>query len=150
MDLRENPARGLLTLSARAAWLLRMPSNLAAARRFAQVSAVLGVGFGVPILLAPHKWARAFGWPDVPETDESRYFGRCLGGLAIASVASGLMAAKDPAGNRSHFRFVEVVGWTMTAVHVKGALERAQPVSETVEIPGWAALAICARKFAPR
>jgi hypothetical protein len=127
-----------------------MSTDLAASRRFAFVSAGLSVGFGVPILFAPHKWARAFGWPDVPETDESRYFGRCLGGLAVAAAASALMAAKDPAGNRSHFRFVEVVGWTMTAVHVKGALERSQPMSETVEIPGWAALGICARKFAPR
>ncbi|HUR75450.1 MAG TPA: hypothetical protein VMZ00_14310 [Sporichthya sp.] len=70
-----------------------MPSDLVASRRFALASAALGAGFGVPILLAPHKWARAFGWPDVPETDESRY---------------------------------------------------------SLEIPGWAALGICARKFAPK
>ena len=127
-----------------------MTTELAASRRFAQVSAALGVGFGVPILLAPHKWARAFGWPDVPETDESRYFGRCLGGLALAGAAAALMAAKDPAGNRSHFRFIEGVGWLMTAVHVKGAMEHSQPISETLEIPGWAALGICARKYAPK
>ena len=126
-----------------------MSTDLAASRRFALASAGLGVGFGVPILLAPHKWARAFGWPDVPETDESRYFGRCLGGLAIASVVSGLVAARDPSNNRSHYRFVETVGWLMTAVHVKGALEKSQPISETLEIPGWAALGIAARKFAP-
>ena len=127
-----------------------MASDLVASRRFALVSAAMGVGFGVPMMLAPHTWARAFGWPDVPETDESRYFGRCLGSLAIASVASGLMAARDPGSSRSHFRFAEVVGWTMTAVHIKGALERSQPISETAEIPGWAAFGICARKFAPK
>ena len=127
-----------------------MASDLIASRRFALVSAALGVGFGAPMLVAPHKWARAFGWPDVPETDESRYFGRCLGAMAIASAASGLMAARDPKSNRSHFRLAEVVGWTMTAVHIKGAFEGAQPVSETAEIPGWAAFGICARKFAPK
>src|SRR4051812_40063713 len=126
-----------------------MPKDLAASRRFALTSFGLGVGFGVPILLAPHKWARAFGWPDVPETDESRYFGRCLGGLALAGAAGALMAAKNPAGNRSHFLFMESIGWLMTAVHVKGAVEKSQPISETLEIPGWAALGICARKFAP-
>ena len=120
-----------------------------ASRRFALVFAGVGTGFGVPILLAPHKWARSFGWPDVPETDESRYFGRCLGAFAIASAAAALMAAREPDGNRSQFRFIEAVGWLGTAVHVLGALERSQPVSETLEIPGWAALGIAARRFAP-
>jgi len=41
---------------------------------------------------------------------------------------------------RSQFRFIKAVDWLGTTVHVLGALERSRPVSETLEIPGWAAL----------
>ena len=46
-----------------------MRGDLRRARRFAAVSALAGVGLGVPRFLDPYRWARGFGWPREPETD---------------------------------------------------------------------------------
>ena len=119
-------------------------------RRFATVSApaLLGV-FALPLLLKPYAWGRAFGWRPEPETDIGLYFGRCLGAMATAGCVEGFRAARDPIAHRSYFGFAEVASWLLAAVHVRGALERRQPPSESAEIAMWAAMAIIARRSAP-
>lgn len=77
------------------------------------------------------------------------YFGRCLGALAIGGGLEGLRAARDPEGGASWFRFTQAGSWLLAAVHVRQGLERRQPLTETAEIPAWAAMAIGARRFAP-
>ena len=127
-----------------------MSHRLRPARRYA--GAVTGVAapvFALPLFLDPYRWARAFGWRTEPETDVGLYFGRCLGAVATAACVQAALAARDPDGHRSYFRFAEVSGWLLAAVHVRGLLERRQPPIEHAEIVGWAALAIGARRFAP-
>ena len=126
-----------------------MSKDLAASRGFAVTSAVLSAGFGLPLFVDPNRWARWFTWAD-QETDLGNYLGRCLGATALGFAASGAAAARDPDRHRSHFVASEVAAWLMAAAHVRGALERRQPVIETVETLGWTALAVGARRYAPR
>ena len=117
---------------------------------FAFVIPVSVLLLGVPIALVPLAWARALRWR-VPQTEFSKdernlslYFARCLGAVAIAfGVACGA------AGIRNEVPAVLVlqaifVGAGLTLAHVHGALRRAQPMSETVEIVGYAGFTLWA------
>jgi hypothetical protein len=125
--------------------------ELRPARRFAALFAALfGPVFAIPLLLDPYRWARAFGWRREPETDVGLYFGRCLGAAATATCVQAARAARDPERRRSYFEFVEIAGWLLAAVHLRGLLERRQPPIEHAEIAGYSAIAIAARRFMPR
>jgi hypothetical protein len=125
-------------------------TDLSAPRRFAATTAGgFGPIFALPLLLDPYRWARAFGWRREPETDVGLYFGRCLGALATASCVQAARAARDPAGNRAFYEYVELAGWLLAAVHVRGLLERRQPPIEHAEIVGYSAFALAARRFRP-
>lgn len=119
-------------------------------RRFAAFFAFFfGPVFALPLLLDPYRWARVFGWRSEPETDLGLYFGRCLGALATAGCVQAARAAQRPERHRSYFEFVEVAGWLLAAVHVRGLLERRQPPIEHAEIIGYSAAAIAARRYMP-
>ena len=105
--------------------------------------------FAIPLLLDPYRWARAFGWASEPETDVGLYFGRCLGALATASCVQAARAAREPERHRSYFQFVEVAGWLLAAVHLRGMLEGKQPPIEHAEIVPYAAFALAARRYMP-
>lgn len=126
-----------------------MRDDLVRARRFAITSGVLSAGFGLPLFLDPYRWAGWFGWPEEPQTNVGSYFGRCLGAIALGGTASAVRAARDPEQHRSHFTWLEIGSWLLAAAHVRGAIERKQPTTETVEILGWAAMAAAARRYAP-
>jgi hypothetical protein len=120
-------------------------------RRFAAALAfVFAPIFAIPLLLDPYRWARLFGWRGEPETDIGLYFGRCLGALATASCVQSVRAARDPKQHRSYFEFVELAGWLLAAVHLRGLLERRQPPVEHAEIIGYSAVAAAARRYMPR
>jgi hypothetical protein len=105
------------------------------------------VVFGLPLLLSPYRWARAFGWRKEKETDIGLYFGRCLGGVATALSIEGMRASREPSRNRHFFSLLELVSWLMSAVHLRGLLERRQPPVEHAEIAGYAAVALLARRL---
>ena len=120
------------------------------ARRYAAgLPAFFGPIFALPLLLRPYAWAKAFGWKEEPETDVGLYFGRCLGALATATCVQAVKASRDPVAHRSFFGFMEVAGWLLAAVHVKGLLERRQPPIEHAEIALYSASAIAARVVRP-
>jgi hypothetical protein len=48
------------------------------------------------------------------------------------------------------FEFVEIAGWLLAAVHLRGLLERRQPPIEHAEILGYSAVATAARRYKPR
>jgi hypothetical protein len=120
-----------------------------ASRRFAAGIGAIQMAFAVSLLTDPYRWAEGFRWKPEPRTDVGLYFGRCLGAVALGYALEGVRAAHDPAGHAGWYRATEAAAWTLAVVHVRGALEGRQPVTETVEIPGWAAMAIGARRFAP-
>jgi hypothetical protein len=105
--------------------------------------------FALPLLLHPYGWARAFGWRQEPETDVGLYFGRCLGAVATALSVQALRASREPARHRSLFSVLEIGGWLLSLVHVRGLLERRQPPIEHAEIVGYAAAAMMARRTRP-
>jgi hypothetical protein len=100
--------------------------------------------FALPILLVPLRWARIFRWNLPAETALTKYFARCLGGVAVAIVSLCFLAAGHPEQNLILFDLIVIVGAIMTAVHVWGALERTQPWTETAEIALYLGLAILA------
>jgi hypothetical protein len=106
--------------------------------------------FALPLLLHPYGWARTFGWRDEPQTDVGLYFGRCLGAVATAISVQALRASREPARHRSLFSVIEWASWLLSAVHVRGLLERRQPPIEHAEIAGYAAVALLARRVRPR
>ncbi|HEX8207892.1 MAG TPA: hypothetical protein VF587_17640 [Solirubrobacteraceae bacterium] len=126
-----------------------MADDLAASRRFATSAAVVQTAFGLSLFLDPYGWSKVFRWGSEPQTDVGLYFGRCLGALAIGYGVEGFRAGRDPEQGRGWFRATETGGWLLAAVHVRGLLEGRQPWTEHAEIPGWAALAVGARRFAP-
>jgi hypothetical protein len=84
--------------------------------------------------LTPLRWAKVFLWAIPAEIALTRYFGRCLGGVASGIVFACFRLAPHPEGCPVLFEFLAVVCGLMTAVHVVGALEKAQPWTETAEI----------------
>jgi hypothetical protein len=127
-----------------------MTDHRPARRLAAAFAGLFGPIFAVPLFLDPYRWARAFGWRTEPETDVGLYFGRCLGALATATCVQAARAARDPVRHRSHFEFIELAGWLLAAVHLRGFLERRQPPIEHAEILGYSGFAAAARRFAPR
>jgi hypothetical protein len=102
------------------------------------------VGLSLPILLAPLAWARRFGWTIPEHTELAVYFGRSLGALAVTINLLTLRAALTGEAIVPAFEVTFVVSTLMIVVHVYGALRRVQPVSETIEIGFWAAIALLA------
>ncbi len=91
--------------------------------------------YALPLLFMPLRWARWFRWP-MPEgnTALTVYFGRCLGGLALAAIITVARAVPDPRAHLLLFDLTYVVCGIMTAIHIWGALERTQPWTEDAEI----------------
>jgi uncharacterized protein YjeT (DUF2065 family) len=105
--------------------------------------------YGLPLLLAPFAWARAFRWATNERDDLARYFGRCLGAVAIAICLACLRAAPHPRANAILFQLIAGAGFLLTIVHVWGAVERRQPWTETAEIALYAALTAVSLWLAP-
>ncbi len=92
------------------------------------------VVFAIPLLWSPLRWARAFGWPDVQASPLTGYFGRCVGALGAGLVIGGFRAAPRPGEHLILFDVIIASGVLLGLVHVRGALRRDQPLSETLEI----------------
>jgi len=108
------------------------------------------VVFALPLFIAPFSWAEAFGWDVGPHTDLAAYFGRCLGALAIAVTVVALAGARDPAAHRWIFVLLAIAAGLLVVVHLIGAVRDAQPLSEDLEIAGYAGFAALALWCAPR
>ena len=112
---------------------------------FLLVATVLSaIGLSLPIFLTPLAWARRFGWTIPEHTDLAVYFGRSLGALAVTINLLTLRAALTGEALVPAFEVTLVVSLLMVVVHVYGAVRRVQPVSETIEIGFWAAIALLA------
>lgn len=120
------------------------------AQAFLVVFGILaGLAFALPIFLVPLTWARAFRWKLPQDTDLAIYFGRCLGVLAVVLSGFALRAGFTGAGVEQMFQIMIPVFAGMTLVHVVGAIQRIQPVTETIEIAFWACLILLGLAFYP-
>ena len=66
--------------------------------------------------------------------DLTVYFGRCLGGVALAVIFAIVRGIPDPGSHKLLFELIFFVTGLMTLVHIWGAVRRQQPWPETVEI----------------
>jgi hypothetical protein len=105
--------------------------------------------FALPIFLAPLTWARRLGWQIPEHTDLAVYFGRCLGAFILIVELLMLRAAFTGIGLVFTFQVLIAVAVLMTIVHIWGALQRIQPISETLETGMYAGLGILAVLFYP-
>ena len=105
--------------------------------------------FALPIFLTPLTWARRFGWRIPEHTDLAVYFGRCLGAFILIVELLMLRAALTGTGLVLTFQVLIAVAVLMTVVHIWGALQRIQPISETLEIGMYAGLGFLAVLFYP-
>jgi hypothetical protein len=110
---------------------------------------VTSAAFALPIFLAPLAWAQRLGWRVPEDSDLVIYFGRCLGAFILVVELLMLRAALTGTGLVFTFQVLIAVAVLMTLVHIWGAVQRIQPVSETLEIGMYAGLGILAVLFYP-
>ena len=107
------------------------------------------VCFSLPIFLRPGSWARMLLWRVPEDTDLAWYFARCLGAFAIVTNLFFLRAGIDGTGLRVLLEFFAVFCVFMVVVHIWGAVEGTQPITETLEIGFWASLVVLTLLFLP-
>ncbi len=107
------------------------------------------VAYGIPLLVTPLAWARLFRW-EIPESKALAVFlGRSLG-LVITVVA--IMAALVTGYPEAMPFFFDMMLWLlvgMLALHIYGAIVKAQPKRETLEIAIWVVLIAATVFFHP-
>lgn len=107
------------------------------------------VGYGIPLLVAPVRWARVFRW-QIPQPDHLIVaLGRSLGAFTCVLAAFAFKAANTPAVQPF---FVDLLLWTFVAMiltHIYGAIRKIQPITETVEILLWVVLFLVTLAFYP-
>ena len=108
-----------------------------------------GVVFALPIFLTPLTWARGFRWNLPDDTALVIYFGRCLGVLAVVMAGFSVYAGMTGQGVEQIFQIMIPVFVGMTLVHIVGAIQRIQPMTETIEIAFWASLIALGLAFFP-
>ncbi|SFK61342.1 hypothetical protein [Methylocapsa palsarum] len=105
--------------------------------------------FAIPILLTPLRWARMMLWTVPEDTRLAVYFGRCLGAFATIFEIFVFRAGLTGVDQTFVFEFMILVWLFMLAIHIVGAVQRVQPITETLEIGFWAVLIVLTLAFWP-
>ena len=105
--------------------------------------------FTLPLLFAPLRWGKLMGFQIPAHTDLAVYFGRSLGVVAAASNYLALRAALTGAALAEVVAFIAALAAMMVAIHAWGAYKKIQPLSETLEIGLWVAIALAALAVYP-
>jgi hypothetical protein len=114
--------------------------------------ALTSVLFALPIFLVPLRWASCLRWRLPKEADGADlavYFGRCLGAFILIIEALMLQAALTGEGLIMAFHVLLAVAVLMVIVHIQGAIQRIQPLSETLEIGMYSGIGVLALLFYP-
>jgi hypothetical protein len=105
--------------------------------------------FGIPLLVVPLRWARAFRW-EVPQSENLVVFlGRSLGILISLLAVFAVKVTGSPAAKPFFFDLMLWLFVAMIALHAYGAIRKTQPITETVEILLWVALFLITLCFYP-
>ena len=106
--------------------------------------------FGLPLLLFPMTWARRIGWSLPEEKDLANYLGRSLGGVVVAVILMGFLAASNPWKYRAVFELFIIISVFMVGVHLYGFVKKNQPLIEHLEIGMYSLLCLLAWYFYPQ
>ena len=113
------------------------------------LSAGMLIGFGLPLLFVPIRWALLFRW-EIPQPKElATFLGRSVGVFIIVLSVFAFRAANIPAVQPFFF---DMLLWTLVGsilIHIYGAVSKAQPITETVEILMWFLLLFATLAFYP-
>jgi predicted membrane channel-forming protein YqfA (hemolysin III family) len=108
------------------------------------------VTFGIPLMIVPLRWARAFRW-EVPQPENLVVFlGRSLGVLISLLAVFAIKVTSSPAAKPFFFDLMLWLFVGMIALHAYGALRKTQPITETVEILLWVVLFLITLCFYPQ
>ncbi|MGD8814986.1 MAG: hypothetical protein PVI78_10990 [Anaerolineales bacterium] len=113
------------------------------------VAIAMLIGFGIPLLLVPTRWARLLRWEIPVEKDLAVFLGRSVGVFIIVTAVFAIRAAGMPAVQPFFF---DMLLWTVSGsllIHVYGAIAKAQPITETIEIVVWVLLLLATLAFYP-
>lgn len=113
------------------------------------LSVLTAIPFSIPILVAPLAWARVFRWEVEAGSNLALYFGRCLGAFALTMSGAAWYVAQHAGLQRFFFAMLIFIFAMMIVIHVLGAIQDAQPWTETAEIALWAALLSASLLFYP-
>ena len=113
------------------------------------LAVAMGIGFGLPLLLVPIRWARLFRW-EIPERQQlATFLGRSVGVFICVLAVFAFRAANIPTVQPFFF---DMLLWTVAGsllIHIYGALTKAQPITETIEILVWIILLFVTLAFYP-
>jgi hypothetical protein len=105
--------------------------------------------FGIPLLVAPMAWAQIFRW-EIPQPQELvTFLGRSLGALISVVGLFAIKVARTPQDMPLFFEFTIWLFVANIALHLYGAIKKAQPITETVEIALWVVLLLVTLAFYP-
>src|ERR1051326_3783326 len=111
--------------------------------------AITTITFALPIFLMPLRWARMLGWTVPGHTELAIYFGRCLGAFVLIVEALMLRAGLTGEGLLLTYQVIVAVAAMMVIVHIWGAVQRIQPILETLEIGMYGGLGLLSLAFWP-
>jgi hypothetical protein len=114
---------------------------------------VLGImttlGFAIPLLLVPLKWAKVMMFSVPGDNHLNIYFGRCLGAFILVIEWMIFRGATDATITPITFQILFAVFGLMLLVHLWGWFRKIQPITENLENLMWAGLLVLAWLFYP-
>ncbi len=113
------------------------------------IGVVTLLAFGLPLTFVPMRWARLFRWDVSQPTQLAVFVGRSLGVLLSIIAIFAFVVISDTAAMPFYFNLVLSIFVGMFLLHVYGALRKAQPITETVEIALWVVLTLVTLGFYP-
>lgn len=113
------------------------------------LAVVMLIGFGLPLLLVPLHWARIFRW-EIPQQEQlAAFLGRSVGVFICVLAVFAFRAAQTPAVQPFFFDMLLWITAGTLLIHVYGAIRKAQPITETIEIIVWILLFFATLAFYP-
>ena len=107
------------------------------------------LAFGLPLLVVPIRWARLFRW-EVPQSQALvTFLGRSMGIFISIMAIFAFKAAENPSYRPFLFDLMLWIFGGMIVLHIYGALRKAQPFTETIEIALWVVLSLVTLGFYP-
>src|SRR4030042_4406384 len=105
--------------------------------------------FGLPLMLAPMRWASVFRWDVSQPGNLVIFLGRSLGVFISVIALYAFKVSQTPTAMPFYY---ELMLWTfvgMILLHIYGAIRKTQPITETLEIGLWVILCLITLCFYP-